>query len=644
MKKTVRLLVAFLCPILLQAQDNPKADSLLKLLPVAKSDSNKAKLLFSIADEFENNDPSRAIRYVMEAGELSKSIKYDAGVLKSYRSASYIYSLQSKWDSVLYYNRLTLAIARNNKDAYTTGVSLYNIGITYRFMSDLDSAVEYTLRGAEMLQGKGFDNIEAKVYDGLQALYQTLFQYDKAIEYGKKSMELARKMNDTHTLITAQINLGLSYMETSQLEEAKTVYSDALLLSESTNNKVLWPMVLNNLSELAIRQRHYELVNTYAGKAISLSTETGDEGTLSTARLAMALYQLTQQNYEQANALAEQALEFARQNNHLEVKGTGIIIQSQIAFAAHDFNKAFALTREGDKYLKEVFNQSLQQKEAALRIRFETEKKDSQIKLQEAELNQRKIINYFLIGGAFTLLIISLLSYRTYKQKQKLQQQRINELETEKQLAATEAVLKGEEQERTRLAKDLHDGLGGMLSGVKYSLNMMKGNLIMTPENAQAFERSMDMLDSSIREIRRVAHNMMPEALVKFGLDTALRDFCNDIDKSGALKVNYQSLGMENATIDQTVSITIYRIVQELINNTMKHAGAGNAIVQVSKTGDILSVTVEDDGKGFDTAILKRSEGIGWNNIQNRIEFLKGKMDVNSGPGKGTSVHIELNT
>src|SRR5690606_19790125 len=126
---------------------------------------------------------------------------------------------------------------------------------------------------------------------------------------------------------------------------------------------------------------------------------------------------------------------------------------------------------------------------------------------------------------------------------------------------------------------------GGMLSGIKYSMNTMKGNLIMTPENAQAFERSMDMLDSSIKEMRRVAHNMMPEALVKFGLDTALQDFCNEINQSGALKVNYQSIGLKDAVIDQTIAITIYRIVQELINNTMKHAAATHAIVQVSKIG-----------------------------------------------------------
>ena len=275
--------------------------------------------------------------------------------------------------------------------------------------------------------------------------------------------------------------------------------------------------------------------------------------------------------------------------------------------------------------------------------KYQSEKKDAQIKLQQSYIKQKNTLNYLLIGGAGALFLISILSWINFRSKQKLQQQRINELETEKKLAATEAVLKGEEQERTRLAKDLNDGLGGMLSGIKLSLNTMKGNLVMTPENAQAFERSMDMLDSSIKEMRRVAHNMMPEALVKFGLDTALKDVCTDINQSGALQVNYQSIGMQQVQINSVTASTIYRIVQELLNNTIKHAAAKNAIVQLSKTDGILSVTVEDDGKGFDTAILKQTRCIGWDNIQNRVEFLKAKMDVDSSPGKGTSVHIEIN-
>ncbi len=154
----------------------------------------------------------------------------------------------------------------------------------------------------------------------------------------------------------------------------------------------------------------------------------------------------------------------------------------------------------------------------------------------------------------------------------------------------------------------------------------------------------MDMLDSSIREMRRVAHNMMTEALIRFGLDTALNDFCNDINHSGALMIKYQSIGLEGVSIDQTTAITLYRIVQELINNTMKHSGATSAIVQLSKSNGQLSVTVEDNGKGFDPEILEYAKGIGWSNIKSRVDYLKGSIDLQTKPGNGTSVHIELNT
>ncbi len=241
-----------------------------------------------------------------------------------------------------------------------------------------------------------------------------------------------------------------------------------------------------------------------------------------------------------------------------------------------------------------------------------------------------------------SLIIVSISIYRIYQQRQKLQQQRITELETEKKLAATEAVLRGEEQERTRLAKDLHDGLGGMLSGIKHSMQTMKGNLIMTPDNTQAFERSIDMLDSSIKEMRRVAHNMMPEVLVRFGLDVALREFCDEIDQTNVIQVNYQSIGMEaKPLVERSMSIAIYRIVQELVNNSIKHAQAQQVIVQLTHDQKTISVTVEDDGKGFDPRVPEQAGGIGWENIKSRVAFLKGTVHLQS-EGSGTSILIEF--
>lgn len=339
---------------------------------------------------------------------------------------------------------------------------------------------------------------------------------------------------------------------------------------------------------------------------------------------------------KQSNFLAQQQLVLQQLSTYYEKQGD--------INTAYQYNKELLQLKDR---LEEKINAN---RRLLLDARFETEKKETLItqleaekKIQELTIRQKNTFNYILFGSALALLLVMILLYLNYKHKQNLQQQRISELETQQQLLATEAVLKGEEQERTRLAKDLHDGLGGMLSGIKHSLQNMKGNLILTSENALAFERSMDMLDSSIKEMRRVAHNMMPETLVKYGLDTALKDFCNDINQSGALSVDYSSIGVENAKIEQITAITIYRIVQELLNNSIKHARAQYAIVQISNNNGLLSITVEDNGRGFDTSIIKVQKGMGWHNVMKRVDFLKGTLDVTSKEGKGTSVHIELN-
>ena len=156
------------------------------------------------------------------------------------------------------------------------------------------------------------------------------------------------------------------------------------------------------------------------------------------------------------------------------------------------------------------------------------------------------------------------------------------------------------------------------------------------------FERSLDMLDTSIKELRRVAHNMMPEMLTKFGLDEALKEYCNSINTTKLLIVKYQSLGME-MRLEQSIEIIIYRIVQELLNNILKHAGASEAFVQLIREENRLNVVVEDNGKGFDINIPGNKEGAGLINVRSRVDYLKGRLAIHTEPGKGTLINIEFN-
>ena len=188
------------------------------------------------------------------------------------------------------------------------------------------------------------------------------------------------------------------------------------------------------------------------------------------------------------------------------------------------------------------------------------------------------------------------------------------------------------------MAKDLHDGLGGLLSGVKLQLGAMKGNLILSEEHGIIFNNALNKLDESISEMRRVAHNMMPEALMKLGLQQALQDYCDGLAENQPFSINSEFYGLENR-MDSSTEVVIYRIVQELLNNAVKHSGASSILAQVMRHNDNLTITIEDNGKGFDKDLVLQGSGL--KNVRSRVEYLKGQLDIKSAPGKGTSIHID---
>lgn len=286
---------------------------------------------------------------------------------------------------------------------------------------------------------------------------------------------------------------------------------------------------------------------------------------------------------------------------------------------------------------------------------YETEKKEKEIlklqnktELQSVNLKQQSKLNTVYAITLVGLLLAGFFAFRYYKnrqqvlkQEQEIQHQKIIQLEKDKQLVNIDAMLKGQEGERSRIAKDLHDGLGGLLSGVKLSFMNLKEKLPVTPEGESGFEHSTRMIDRTITELRKVAHNLMPEILMKFGLEEALREFCGSIEASSDVKVELQLLGKKRKLGSQAES-AVYRIVQELVNNALKHAQASNILIQLTFQDDKITLAVEDDGKGFDTTELLNKNGAGILNIQHRVNYFKGMIDIDSAPGKGTSITIEL--
>jgi two-component system, NarL family, sensor kinase len=285
----------------------------------------------------------------------------------------------------------------------------------------------------------------------------------------------------------------------------------------------------------------------------------------------------------------------------------------------------------------------------ALEAKFnktENERKINQLSAQKekAELlaKNNRLNTWILALISLFLLILAGFLWKFYQNQKKLTiqkeinfNQQIHSLEDQQKLAVSNALLEGEEVERKRLARDLHDGLGSMLSGLKLRLSKLSNS------NQPDVIAVNEQLDNSIKELRQIAQNMMPESLLKLGLNAALQDLCLRYSSS-LITIEFHSLGIQE-TISESQQIAIYRIVQELINNAIKHASASNILVSCTQNESRFFITVEDNGKGFDVKKESPTISMGLKNIKNRVEFLNGKLEIDSEPENGTAFNIELN-
>jgi signal transduction histidine kinase len=303
-----------------------------------------------------------------------------------------------------------------------------------------------------------------------------------------------------------------------------------------------------------------------------------------------------------------------------------------------------------DKY-RQIFNiqsnKDFQEAMQEMQVKYETAKKEKEITILSSQKRERNILIYSLLG----ILVVSTgLGYSIYhntknkrtiaEQQLLVKEKQLAEMEKERQLLATQSVLKGEEAERSRMARDLHDGLGGLLSGVKINLSAMKGNAIFTNENIKAFDNALKLLDTSISELRRVAHNLMPETLNHYGLKTAVMDYVNEMKTSVDTNITFSFFGDEVRYSPQ-LELTVYRIVQELVNNALKHAEAQKIGIVLIAKEERLCVQVVDNGKGFQPDQIK-GDGKGLVGIRDRVTSYKGQFEIESEPGKGTDVSIEF--
>jgi len=272
-----------------------------------------------------------------------------------------------------------------------------------------------------------------------------------------------------------------------------------------------------------------------------------------------------------------------------------------------------------------------------LSIKYKTAQKNEKIAEQKMALAKKDIQKNNLIAGLLFLGLIPVFLFFRFRSRQKIATQEIELLKKEQKLLSIDYIIQGQEEERKRIAQDLHDGLGGILSTAKLQMKNIQGE-IQKLESLNLVTQAEDLIDNAYKEVRRISHDMMPGALVSLGLYAAIEDLAEQVSRKESLIIKTQWYTPDDDVQQKHQSI-IYRIVQEAITNTVKYAQAENMLIQMSKTENNFNLTIEDDGAGFDLNTIK-SDGLGIKGIKSRVDYLNGEVVIITKPGGGTCYEI----
>jgi two-component system, NarL family, sensor kinase len=564
-------------------------------------------------------------------------------------------------DSSFFYAEKSMELSLKINSLKHISLANQSLGRCYTIKEDFGKATFYFLEALK-IEEKRHDNLRiADIYLDMGYIYQTIENFNKSLQYSSAALFIFEKYRDTLNIARSLIKIGNLHVSREYCEKRDSLqrdedyktalkyYEKSLLLSELIHNKQSIIFAHSSIGYAYVKLAQPQKAIWYLKKTLDYYQETNNWNgfTETLYQMGRAYCQLKQYD-KSANCY----LECIKESKSRKLTQGIQFVYEELAFT---YDEAGDYKNARDNYVTymtirdSIYNNEKSKQIFELETKYQTEKKEKEI--LSLSLKEKKQSLFILILISIILIIFLLGLYIIFRVRTKrklaeqtieIKEQKIRDLNREHQLHSTQLVLEGEETERKRIARDLHDGLGGLLSGVKLSFSNLKGNLMIPGNNVKDFDQALNMLDTSIKELRRVAHNMMPEGLVKFGLKDALSDFCESLNTSASPKVKFQFFG-EFKRIEQKVEIGAYRIVQELINNAIKHAEASELVVQMIQESDRLSLIVQDNGKGFDINIAKLGSGIGLNSVKTRIDALNGHMDIHSEPEKGSEFTIDFN-
>jgi signal transduction histidine kinase len=637
------------CTVL--AQGTSKLDSLQQRLANTASDTARLNLLVNISElSWRSGKHEGAIEHAKQAIDLAtklesnKQLSVTAKIAKAraYNSIGSVAREKGDYDSALVQHYKAAEIGEtinatspnDSLNLRTLAVSYNNIGGIRYFTGNYDKALEAYLQTLQLFERIKDKPRIASTLNNIGLIHEGKKDYKKALEYYGKSLDQQRLLGNKKGMASCLNNIGNVYAGKMQNDSALLYYEKAVKLNIEIGNRNWLAFNYENIGSIYTRKQDFAKALSYHLQALEIRKELNEiRGMCSSYRSIGELY-FRQKNYSEAEKNALLAVETAKQLGARPEMADAYLTLAQCDSATGDFRSAFVHHRLYASVKDSILNEESSRQIAEMQTRFETEKKETENKLllnenkiNALEINRQKANRNMLIIGFSLLLLAGLFFFNRSRLINR------NKMLQEKDLR-NKAVFKAQEQEKGRLSKELHDGLGPLLSLIKLNASGIPAD----PKSEKMLHEIKELASEGMKEVRTIAHALMPSLLQKGGLKAALQEFIAQVKQSGLVDVNL--VYTINEKLDNEAEVNIYRIVQEAMNNAIKHGNASGILVELTAAANSIHLVIEDNGKGFDAAAVKKGNGL--DNMVWRAEVLKGSVQVESKPGKGTRIDITL--
>ncbi|WP_210423718.1 tetratricopeptide repeat-containing sensor histidine kinase [Croceivirga thetidis] len=649
------ILILFSLSALFSQEDiQVKIDSLDSFL---KENPSSIFINYDIAELYEEIDSAVALGYVRKGLESALKKNNAFGIGKGHFLLGDFYDGYGNHTKAEYHLKtadtvLSEVIKKDSSEEYLKlwVRANFNIGVV-RSMQGINEDVYYINKISKVAEKIGYFEILAKANTNIGIGFFNQGQHKKAYEYFKLGAPQHLKSNDFQSYITNRLLFSSCLLQMDSLSRAKMELDNVKPVLDSLPKKDKQQLYHTILAEYFIGTEAYDKAIINLKKAERFLNQNPIQSN------KLPLY-MTFMNVYRAKKDYRKGLEYAQKCRELALQYQNKIIEAEIykelSYYQHQLGRDGEALESLASYvaISDTINTSELEKEInRLESQYQSEKKERQIfqlksenNETELELAKKQSENYFLISislGLFILASLTFFGYRNFKKQDQLKSAEINQLKYEQESKVYSAMLEGQENERQRLAIDLHDGLAGRLSATRIKLEKLaKKSNGQTAE--LEFKQAAKNIDDSLSELRGIAMNLMPETLFRYGLKNAIEDYCSSIS-SGIDDIKFIiQFYDDDRELSNSKSLTIYRIMQELINNAVKHSKAKEVLVQYLIEDDKIHITVEDNGNGFSPKESVTSGGMGLNNLRTRVAYLNGEIDFDSIPNEGTNVNIVI--